>query len=95
MSYDLKGRKAIVTGGAGGIGRAAALMLAKAGAAVTIVDLDESGGEAVVRKILQAGGKGMFVRGDVSRASCGAPLWSISRSRTGIWSWRSTCALCS
>jgi NAD(P)-dependent dehydrogenase (short-subunit alcohol dehydrogenase family) len=66
--YDLSGRKAIVTGGAGGIGRAAALMLAKAGAAVTIVDLDESGGESVIRQILQEGGKGIFVRGDVSRA---------------------------
>jgi NAD(P)-dependent dehydrogenase (short-subunit alcohol dehydrogenase family) len=64
---DLNGKRAIVTGGAGGIGRASALLLAKAGAVVTIVDLDEAGGEAVVLQIMAAGGKAMFVRGDVSR----------------------------
>ena len=65
---DLSGKKAIVTGGAGGIGRATAILLAEAGAAVTILDLDEQGGESVVRQIVQTGGKAMFVRGDVSRA---------------------------
>jgi NAD(P)-dependent dehydrogenase (short-subunit alcohol dehydrogenase family) len=68
MMYDLSGKKAIVTGGAAGIGRAAAVLLAEAGAVVTIVDLDEPGGEAVVCQIVKAGGKAMFVRGDVSRA---------------------------
>jgi NAD(P)-dependent dehydrogenase (short-subunit alcohol dehydrogenase family) len=66
--YDLSGKKAIVTGGASGIGRAAAVLLAEAGAAVTIVDLDEAGGESIVRQIVEAGGKAMFVSGDVSRA---------------------------
>jgi NAD(P)-dependent dehydrogenase (short-subunit alcohol dehydrogenase family) len=65
---DLSGKRAIVTGGAAGIGRAAAVLLARAGAAVTIVDLDERGGESAVRQIIKAGGKAMFVRGDVSRA---------------------------
>ena len=55
-------------GGAGGIGRAASIMLAEAGAAVTIVDLDLKAGETVVQQILQTGGKAMFVRGDVSQA---------------------------
>jgi len=66
--YDLSGKKAIVTGGAAGIGRAAAVLLAKAGAAVAIVDLDKAGGESVVHQIIKAGGKAMFVCGDVSRA---------------------------
>jgi NAD(P)-dependent dehydrogenase (short-subunit alcohol dehydrogenase family) len=65
---ELTGKKAIVTGGAAGIGRATAILLAEAGVAVTIVDLDEPGGESVVRQIVDAGGKAMFVRGDVSRA---------------------------
>ena len=67
--YELTGKKAIVTGGASGIGRAAAILLAQAGAVVTILDLDERGGETVVRQIVKAGGKAMFVRGDVSRAT--------------------------
>jgi len=66
--YALTGKKAIVTGGSSGIGRAAAILLAQAGAAVSIVDLDERSGEAVVRQIVEAGGKAMFVRGDVSLA---------------------------
>jgi NAD(P)-dependent dehydrogenase (short-subunit alcohol dehydrogenase family) len=66
--YELTGKRAIVTGGASGIGRAAAVLLAEAGAAVTIVDLEVAGGEAVVRQIVTAGGKAMFVCGDVSRA---------------------------
>jgi NAD(P)-dependent dehydrogenase (short-subunit alcohol dehydrogenase family) len=65
--YELTGKKAIVTGGAAGIGRAASVLLAEAGAAVTVVDLDEAGGESVVQQIVAAGGKAMFVRGDVSR----------------------------
>jgi Short-chain dehydrogenases of various substrate specificities len=39
----LHGRTALVTGGAAGIGRACARRLARAGAAVTVVDRDEAG----------------------------------------------------
>lgn len=66
--WELSGKKAIVTGGAAGIGRAASLLLARAGAAVAVVDLDEPGGSAVVREILAVGGTAMFIRADVSRA---------------------------
>jgi 3-hydroxybutyrate dehydrogenase len=42
VRLDLAGRSALVTGGASGIGRACAARLAAAGAAVTLVDRDES-----------------------------------------------------
>ena len=64
----LEGKKAVVTGGASGIGRATALALAEEGAYVVIVDMDEKKGEAVVKEILKKGGRAIFVRGDVSRA---------------------------
>jgi NAD(P)-dependent dehydrogenase (short-subunit alcohol dehydrogenase family) len=64
----LNGKVAIVTGGASGIGRATALLFAKEGAAVAIVDLNETEGEAVVQKIIDNGGNAIFVRADVSKA---------------------------
>ena len=43
MRIDLKGKSALITGGAGGIGRACARKLASAGAAVAVADIDEAG----------------------------------------------------
>ena len=49
VSIDLSGRSAIVTGGGRGIGRETALLLARAGAHLTIADLDTASAEAVHR----------------------------------------------
>ncbi|MFT5034066.1 MAG: NAD(P)-dependent dehydrogenase (short-subunit alcohol dehydrogenase family) [Bermanella sp.] len=43
---EIKGIAAIVTGGASGLGAATAEMLAKAGAKVTLFDMNEEGGKA-------------------------------------------------
>ncbi|MGW0334491.1 SDR family NAD(P)-dependent oxidoreductase [Streptomyces sp. NPDC003011] len=55
-AYDLTGRTAFVTGAAGGIGRASAVLLAQAGAAVHCADLDAPGLEETARTIKGAGG---------------------------------------
>ncbi len=59
----------MITGGASGIGRATALLFAREGAAVTITDVNEPGGHAVVEEITQAGGRTIFEPADVTRAS--------------------------
>jgi 3alpha(or 20beta)-hydroxysteroid dehydrogenase len=49
--YDLTGRKALVTGGARGLGAGMAEALARAGAAVVIGDIREELGEATADAI--------------------------------------------
>ncbi len=61
------GKAVLVTGGAGGIGRAAALAFARAGARVAVSDVNAAGGEETVGLITQAGGEAIFVKADVSR----------------------------
>jgi NAD(P)-dependent dehydrogenase (short-subunit alcohol dehydrogenase family) len=65
---ELVGKKAIITGGASGIGRAAALLFVSAGAAVVIADIDDQGGEALAKKIHAGGGEGIYVHCDVTKA---------------------------
>ncbi len=65
----LKGRVAIVTGGASGIGRASAIRLAAEGAAVAIGDLSEPGAQEVAAEIEQAGGRAFGLETDVSQES--------------------------
>ena len=59
------GKRAVVTGGASGIGRATALRLADEGASVLIGDIDEAGGCAIAD---ESGGRIQFQRTDVLQA---------------------------
>ncbi|HEX3415710.1 MAG TPA: SDR family NAD(P)-dependent oxidoreductase, partial [Stellaceae bacterium] len=52
---EMQGRSVIVTGGASGIGKATALMLAREGARVLVGDIDEAGGQAVAAEALAEG----------------------------------------
>ncbi len=52
---DMTGRAAIVTGAAAGLGRATALRLARAGAAICLVDIDSGGLEDTDRELRSAG----------------------------------------
>jgi 3alpha(or 20beta)-hydroxysteroid dehydrogenase len=64
--YDLTGRKALVTGGARGLGAGMAEALASAGAAVVIADVQEDLGKAAADSIRQSGGMAGFVSLDVT-----------------------------
>jgi NAD(P)-dependent dehydrogenase (short-subunit alcohol dehydrogenase family) len=67
MAGRLSGKVALVTGGAGGCGLAAAELFAREGAAVGIVDLPSSNGEQAAQQIREAGGKAIFAPADVSK----------------------------
>ncbi len=60
---------ALVTGAAGGIGRASALVFAREGASVVVSDTDAVGGDETVKTIRDSGGEAIFVRADVSDRS--------------------------
>ena len=67
MNASLENKVAVVTGGTSGIGKAAAVALAKAGAKVVVAGRRENEGQAVVQAIEKAGGKALFVKTDVTR----------------------------
>jgi len=64
---DLSGRVAIVTGAAGGLGRAHARLLAQRGARVVVNDLG-SGAESVAQEIVDSGGQARVILGSVTDA---------------------------
>ncbi|WP_343282203.1 SDR family NAD(P)-dependent oxidoreductase [Micrococcus sp. 2A] len=65
---DLKNASAIVTGGASGLGHATARRLAKAGAAVVVVDLPDREGETLrADAVASLGERARFVPGDVTQ----------------------------
>jgi 3-oxoacyl-[acyl-carrier protein] reductase len=64
--FGLKGRVAVVTGGASGIGRAVAEVFVQAGAQVVVGDMNSEGAEAVAKEIRETGGSAVAQGVDVS-----------------------------
>ena len=79
------GKTALVTGCARGMGQMAAIRLAREGANVVGVDWLAEEGRAVIDGIVQAGGKAVFVAGDVSEtAVCDAMVQAAVDSFGGL-----------
>ena len=68
VNIDLSGKSAIVTGGGRGIGRQTALLLAQAGACLTIADLDEASAKSVADEIQSTRGSAIAFKTDVTSA---------------------------
>lgn len=64
----LEGKIALITGAAEGIGRATAIRFSEEGAILSVVDINEELGRNTLKEITQKGGKGIFVRADVSQS---------------------------
>ena len=67
MMDRVKGKAAIVTGSAGGIGEATARLLAAEGAKVAIIDIKDERGKNVAKEIRAAGGTADYWHADVSK----------------------------
>ena len=77
---ELQGKVALITGGAGGIGRAIAETLAGRGAAVVAFDLDQAGAEDTVAAY---GDAGLAVSGDVTSEDAVAAAYAAAVERFG------------
>lgn len=69
MDRRFEGKVAIITGGAGGIGKAAAVRFASEGAGVVLVDMPGSAIDEAVAAVQKAGGEALAVEADVTRAT--------------------------
>jgi NAD(P)-dependent dehydrogenase (short-subunit alcohol dehydrogenase family) len=60
-------KTALITGAGSGIGREAALLFAREGAAIAAVDVNDAGGEETVKMIAAQGARAMYVHADVAK----------------------------
>jgi NAD(P)-dependent dehydrogenase (short-subunit alcohol dehydrogenase family) len=79
----LEGRRWLITGGASGIGRAAALLFGREGAALVLADIDPDGGQAAADEIGKNGGRALFVACDVTRSQDCARAVRITQEAYG------------
>ncbi len=79
----LEGKRALVTGAGGGIGRAIALAFAREGAAVVCADIDEPAAEAVAAEASAAGAIAIAVRCDVADEGSVRAAMEAARERLG------------
>ena len=81
--FALGGKVAAVTGGASGIGKSVALLLARQGARVFVLDVDEAGGAETVARIEAAAGSARYLACDVASASAVASAFGELGSSAG------------
>lgn len=67
LPFRLDGKRAVITGGGRGIGRAAAIALARCGADVTVISRTREQLEATISAVHEIGGKGAALVGDIGK----------------------------
>lgn len=83
MAAELSGKIIIVTGAGGGIGRAAVITLARAGAQVIATDVEPERGEQTIQAARSAGASATFIRADLANEAEIESLVDATVSRFG------------
>jgi 3-oxoacyl-[acyl-carrier protein] reductase len=83
LQFDFSNHTAIVTGAGGGIGRAVALVLGTAGAAVVCGDINPDRAESVAEAITQGGGRALAYQVDVANRFQAAGMIEAGRDAFG------------
>lgn len=81
--FDVTDRVAVVTGGNGGIGRAIALGLARAGASVAVLARNEQKNHAVLAELRTNGARSLVLQLDVTDRAALAPAMAQVESQLG------------
>jgi 3-oxoacyl-[acyl-carrier protein] reductase len=79
----LEGKSVAMTGGGGGLGRCYGLAMAKAGAAVSVCDIDLDAARVTAEAIVEAGGRAVAVQADVTKALAFEELFNRTEAAFG------------
>ncbi|MBN1189015.1 MAG: glucose 1-dehydrogenase [Dehalococcoidales bacterium] len=79
----VKGKVAVVTGAASGLGKAISFLLAREGASVVLADINEVDGIKVSEEISREGRQAFFIRMDVTSESDWAQVMAAAQGRFG------------
>ena len=79
----LKGKVAVITGGAKGIGEADAVLFAREGAKIVIADIDVGNGKRLAEKIKKDEGDAIFVEVDVTKEKDWMNLMTETKKKYG------------
>jgi NAD(P)-dependent dehydrogenase (short-subunit alcohol dehydrogenase family) len=79
----LDGKVALITGAASGMGKIAASLFAREGAAIVVADVSDDAGIETAREIESAGGRAHYVRADVSNAAEAEHMIAAATERFG------------
>jgi NAD(P)-dependent dehydrogenase (short-subunit alcohol dehydrogenase family) len=79
----LDGKVALITGAASGMGKIAASLFSREGAAIVVADVSDDAGNETAREIESAGGRAQYVRADVSNAAEAENMIAAATDRFG------------